>query len=107
YVPPQPPAGPTCTPPTGSGKLYAVSLFNSSALGVERGRVLHAGGIPPSPAFMAVDRSTNPATNTSNPLASSMTRWVVLAGTENPLTNAEQNLLNSNVDTFKAYWLGP
>ncbi|WP_455208164.1 hypothetical protein [Kaarinaea lacus] len=111
YTPPPPPSGPTCTPPNGTGKLYAISLYNSDALGVDRARVLQAAGIPPSPAFMSLAQSStsggSQTPNTNNPLASTMTRWVVLAGNENPLTDEEEDRLNSGVDTFKTYWETP
>ncbi|MCI0507340.1 MAG: hypothetical protein L0Z73_14685 [Gammaproteobacteria bacterium] len=107
YVPPLPPTGPTCTPPTGTGKLYAVKLYNSEALGEQRARTLQASGIPPSPAFMSLAQSGDQTPNTNNPLANRMTRWTVLAGTENPLTDEEQDKLNSGADAVKTYWAVP
>jgi type IV pilus assembly protein PilY1 len=108
YTPPPPPTGPTCTPPTGTGKFYAVKLFNSEALGDDRARTLQANGIPPSPAFMSLAQTNNNGGNqpstTTNPLSSTMTRYVVLSGTENPLTDEEEDKLNSGIDTFKTYW---
>jgi len=107
YTPPPPPSGPTCTPPNGTGKLYAVKLYNSEALGNDRARALQATGIPPSPAFMSLAQpsaGSNPPTTNTNPLSSTMTRYIVLAGSENPLTDDEEDDLNAGVDTFKTYW---
>lgn len=115
YTPPPPPAGPTCTPPNGTGKLYAINLYNSEALGSDRARVLQATGIPPSPTFMSLEQSSTgsggggsqtPDTDI-NPLSNTTTRWVVLAGPEKPLTEEEEDDLNSGVDTFKTYWETP
>jgi hypothetical protein len=62
YTPPSGDDG-ICTPPAGTAKFYAVSLFNAEKKGFADNRfiVLDKGGIPPTPTalFSNDDSTTN------------------------------------------------
>jgi type IV pilus assembly protein PilY1 len=112
YTPPQPPAGPTCTPPTGSGKSYVINLFNSeAAIGDSRFRVLQATGIPPSPTLLALEKtpSTTGDPTQNDTLASQDTYLTMLVGTEDAIEGGgtvagPNNPSGQQVDAFKLYW---
>ncbi|KPJ93650.1 MAG: hypothetical protein AMJ55_07625 [Gammaproteobacteria bacterium SG8_15] len=114
YTPPTPPAGPTCTPPTGSGKAYAINLYNSdAAIGTERYRVLQATGIPPSPNLMALERTgnTNNDPTQNDTLVSQDTYLTVKVGFEDAIEGGglANNPPGPNggglpIDAFKLYW---
>jgi len=99
YDPPAVPETPSCTPVLGSGKLYAVSVYDSSPLSNSRSMPLATIGIPPSPTFMTINQTTN----SDNEVVSIGTRRIVLVGGQNPLSDEDEDKLNQG-DTSKTYW---
>lgn len=101
YDPPEAPDTPSCTPVLGSGKLYAVSLYDSSPLSNERAIPLATTGIPPSPTFMTVNLTDDSGVSRG-------TFRTVLVGLDSPLTDDDNadalETLNNQPDTSKTYW---